>query len=91
MAKSFKGRFHYQRLAGRREIYSVTAERPDGSRVHAGRVEHRWIRHLKMMGWEATATDGTHRAVHNEQWQAAMGLMWDGQNYQTLIHPTRPT
>jgi hypothetical protein len=46
-----------------------------------GVIEYRWVRHLRLMAWEATHANGEHRAVHERQEQAAKALAWDGTGY----------
>lgn len=58
----------------------VHGRRVDGSESLLGQVEHKWFRHLRQHGWEATGLDG-HRGVHEFQWQAALALAWDRKGY----------
>jgi hypothetical protein len=90
MAK-FVGTFEYEPLPARRNTISlrVTAVLPDGTRQMVGTVTQKYIKHLAMTGWIATGADGS-RGAHPEQWQAAMGLVWDGQSYHSFIHPVQP-
>ncbi len=86
----FLGTFEYQPLPSRRKTvtYRVTAVMPDGLRQDVGTVVQKYIKHIAMTAWVATGPDGG-RGAHAEQWQAAMGLLWDGQSYFTFVHPTR--
>jgi hypothetical protein len=89
----------FRDISRRYEAFEVTGVYADGSERLLGRVEHRFFRHLSVRSdrsdgffWEATAADGSHRAVHEERWQAAWALAWDGIGYPFPVHPRhRPT
>lgn len=89
MAK-FTGTFEFRSLPSRVKadhVFAVTAIMPDGQRTRVGTVTETKIRHMNMMtGWVAEARDG-HRAVHADRARAAAALVWDGQSYETLMHP----
>jgi hypothetical protein len=76
-----KVRYDFLPLSSRRgqELYAVRTTAPDGTVKPLGTVKWFKIRHMNRFGWEATAPDGRHRAVHNERWQAALALAWDGK------------
>jgi hypothetical protein len=81
--------FVFEDISGRRPRFRVFTQ-TDGVATLVGQVEHKWFRHIRQYGWEATAVDGSHRAVHEEQWQAAWALTWDGKGYPfpvTRRHP----
>ena len=71
----------YEAIAGKRPRFRVTGCYRDGSTKTLGRVEQRWFRHIRQYGWEATAADGSHRAVHEHRWQAAAALALDNTGY----------
>lgn len=75
--------FTYVRTAvkNEKETFAVSVSGPDGTSTRVGTVIHFWIRHMDMMGWEATAPNGDHRAVHKTRHQAAQALIWDGKGY----------
>jgi len=77
----------YRDLSHRHPTFEVTGRYSDGSHKVLGRVEYRWFRHLNGSHWEATAADGSHRAVHDERWQAAWALGWNGIGYPFPVHP----
>lgn len=89
MAK-FKGTFEFRDLPYRVKadhLFEVTAIFPNGQRRPVGTVRETKIRHMNnMVGWVAEAAAG-HRGAHSDRTRAAMALMWDGQTYETLIHP----
>jgi hypothetical protein len=58
----------------------------DGTRL-LGEVQYRWFRHIRQFAWEATGADQSHRAVHEERWQAEWALAWDGTGYPFPVHP----
>lgn len=58
----------------------------DGTRL-LGEVQYRWYRHIQQFAWEATGADQSHRAVHDERWQAEWALAWDGRGYPFPVHP----
>lgn len=63
---------------GRRPAYEVIGHFANGETRTIGRIQNRWFRHLQREGWQATASDGTHRSVHSEAWEAACACGWDG-------------
>jgi hypothetical protein len=68
---------HYEDISKRRPRFQVSGEFADRSAV-LGTIEYIFIRHLKQHGWNATGVDGSHRAVHEHKWQAALALAWVG-------------
>lgn len=61
------------------KLFSVQTTAADGQVTALGTVKWFKIRHMDRWGWEATLRTGQHRAVHNERWQAALALAWDGK------------
>ena len=59
--------------------YEVIGHFADGSARPVGRIVNRWIRHLQCRGWVATNSQGDHRSVHGEAWEAAWACGWDGR------------
>jgi hypothetical protein len=78
----------YEARSAQRPRFAVRGRRLDGSVTLLGEIEYRKIPHLQQYGWEATGVDGSHRAVHDERWQAALALAWDGTGYPfPMIRP----
>lgn len=82
-------RFSLVEQSGRRPRFAVIGLFANGEARPVGQIEHRWFRHLQRNGWLATATDGTHRSVHNENWQAAWACGWDGAGNYPFPVPSR--
>ena len=83
-----KVEFSYVDISDRRgPCFRVSGRFPDGTSRLLGEVRQRWFRHIQQLAWEATGADQSHRAVHEERWQAEWALTWDGTGYPFPVHP----
>jgi len=88
MAQAQKVDYICTRVPWKHPRFLVTGRYADGRTKLLGRVEYKWFRHVRQSAWEATGADGSHRAVHEHQWQAVWALNWDGTGYPFPVATT---